>query len=101
MHEDAALLMPPETGMSDGRDTIVGFWVEGGFGDPDFGDFRLRRSPRQPRTRGRQLRPQAGQNEFAPFALDVLRIEDGALTDIIAFSGTALDPFGLPRTLPV
>ena len=43
--------MPPEPGLYVGRDTIVGFWAEGGFGDPrSFGDFRcsLTRANRQP-----------------------------------------------------
>src|SRR3954452_24868242 len=39
--EDLRFLMPPEPGMYVGRDTIVAFWVDGGFGDPDgLGEFR-------------------------------------------------------------
>ena len=35
MDEDARFSMPPEPGLYVGRDTIVDFWVEGGFGDPE------------------------------------------------------------------
>jgi RNA polymerase sigma-70 factor (ECF subfamily) len=42
----------------------------------------------------------AGDTEYRPLALDVLRIEDGAVAEITAFSlEPLLDALGLPRTL--
>src|SRR4051812_43085797 len=41
MHEDARFMMPPEEGVLRGRDEVVGGWVQGGFGSPDLGAFRL------------------------------------------------------------
>jgi RNA polymerase sigma-70 factor (ECF subfamily) len=101
MHADARFMMPPETGIYHGPDAIVGGWVQGGFGAEDFGDFRLTvvRANHAPALVNYLRKPD--QSEFHLLALDVLRIEDGRLLDIIAFSGTALDPFELPRTLPV
>jgi RNA polymerase sigma-70 factor (TIGR02960 family) len=101
MHEDARFMMPPEVGLMTGRDTIVASWVQGGFGAPDFGDFRLTivRANHAPALANYVRKPD--EDEFHLFALDVLRIEDGAIVDVIAFSGSALDPFGLPNTLAV
>jgi RNA polymerase sigma-70 factor (ECF subfamily) len=101
MHEDARFMMPPETGLYRGRDTIVASWVTGGFGAPDFGDFRLveTRANRSPALANYVRKP--GAPEFTALAIDVLRIEDGRLADIIAFPGSMLSAFGLPNTLPV
>ena len=38
-----------------------------------------------------------GEGAYRPFALDVLRIEDGEITEIVAFPVSAA--FGLPPTL--
>ena len=101
MAEDARFMMPPETGLYRGRDTIVAAWVQGGFGSPDLGSFRLldTRANRQPALANYIRKP--GATEFAALAIDVLRIEDGAVVDVFAFPGSVFAAFGLPNTLPV
>jgi hypothetical protein len=42
---------------------------------------------------------QPGDSRFRLFAVDVLTIRDGLITEVIAFGGDALRPFDLPRTL--
>ena len=72
MHEDARFSMPPEPGLFVGRDTIVGFWIEGGFGTEEFGRFKIleTRANRQPAIANYVLAP--GDDTYRSMALDVL-----------------------------
>jgi RNA polymerase sigma-70 factor (TIGR02960 family) len=101
MAADARFMMPPETGLYHGRETIVSSWVQGGFGAPGFGTFRLveTRANRQPALANYLRKP--GEGEFHALAIDVVRIEDGAVVDIFGFPGSLFAAFGLPNTLPV
>jgi RNA polymerase sigma-70 factor (ECF subfamily) len=99
MREDARFSMPPEPGSWTGREAIVAAWVEGGFGSPDWGHMRCvaTRANRQPAVAGYVRKP--GDADYRLLAVDVLRIQDGAIADIVTFSGPALSSFGLPPTL--
>ena len=101
MAEDARFSMPPDPFWATGRETIVGAWVEGGFGSPEFGRWRCppTRANRQPAAAGYLLRP--GDTAYRAFALGVLRIEEGRIAEITAFGGEALlAAAGLPPELP-
>jgi RNA polymerase sigma-70 factor (ECF subfamily) len=100
MRDDARFSMPPEPGRFVGRDTIVGFWKEGGFGDADaLGRFRClpARANRQPAVANYVLAP--GDDTYRALALDVLRIEDGEIGEIVTFARDVFPAFGLPATL--
>jgi RNA polymerase sigma-70 factor (TIGR02960 family) len=99
MHEDARFMMPPETGLFLGRDAVVDAWVTGGFGSEDFGDLKLvlTRANRQPALANYFRKP--GGDAFTAFAIDVLRVEDGRVVEVIAFGLPAFASFGLPREL--
>jgi RNA polymerase sigma-70 factor, ECF subfamily len=99
LSEDARFSMPPEPGVWVGRDVIVSAWKEGGFGSGEYTDFRLiaTRVNRQPALANYIRRP--GDSEYRPLALDVLRIEDGAIAEIVAFPGELFAPLALPPTL--
>jgi RNA polymerase sigma-70 factor, ECF subfamily len=100
LREDALFAMPPKPEWWMGREAIVAGWVEGGFGSPSFGDFRsvATRANGQPAAACYLRRP--GEPEYRAFALDVLRVEDGAVTEVIAFDlEPFLDALGLPPTL--
>ena len=99
MREDSTWSMPPESGFWRGRDKIVGFWLEGGFGTPEFGRFRcvLTSANRQPAVACYLLKP--GQAEATALALDVLRIEEGVIADITSFTSAVFPAFGLPPKL--
>jgi RNA polymerase sigma-70 factor (ECF subfamily) len=98
--EDARFSMPPEPGVWEGGDAIVSSWVEGGFGTGDYRDFRLvvTWANRQPAVANYLRRP--GDSEYRALAVDVLRIEGGAITEIIMFSGELFPALGLPNTIP-
>jgi RNA polymerase sigma-70 factor (TIGR02960 family) len=98
--DDLRFSMPPEPGMFVGRDTIVGFWEAGGFGDPErLGEFRclLTFANRQPAVANYLRKP--GATTFEALALDVLTVTGGAITDIVTFPGSLYPAFGLPETL--
>ena len=99
LHEDVRFTMPPQPGTWVGRDRVVGSWVEGGFGEGTFGSMRcvVTRANGQPAVACYVRRP--GDDAYTPLAIDVLRIEEGAVTDITTFDGALLGMFGLPPRL--
>jgi RNA polymerase sigma-70 factor (TIGR02960 family) len=98
MREDARFSMPPEPGVWEGRDAIAAFWVEGGFGTAEFGRLRCltTRANHQPAVANYVLR--AGDDTYRPLAVDVLRIEEGAIAEIITFGPDVYPALGLPAT---
>jgi RNA polymerase sigma-70 factor (TIGR02960 family) len=99
MREDATVSMPPQPGVWTGRDTIVAAWEEGGFGTPAFGDIRTlaTRVNRQPAVANYVKGPAADHHHA--LALDVLRIEGGAIAEIVTFDGRLFASLGLPTRL--
>jgi RNA polymerase sigma-70 factor, ECF subfamily len=100
LREDAFFAMPPEREHYVGNETIVEAWVKGGFGDDSWGHLRcvLSGVNRQPAVAFYVKR--AGDSEYRPLALDVLRIEGGAFAEVIAFSlEPLLKALGLPPRL--
>ena len=96
MHEELRFTMPPQPGVWQGRDVVVGSWVEGGFGTEAFGSLRLTvtRFNRQPAVANYVRKP--GEREYVPLALDVLRIAEGRVIDIVTFDGSLFERLGLP-----
>jgi RNA polymerase sigma-70 factor (TIGR02960 family) len=99
LHEDVRFTMPPQPGTWVGRDRVVGSWVEGGFGEGMFGSMRcvITRANGQPAVACYVRRP--GDDAYTPLAIDVLRIEEGAVKDITTFDGALLGMFDLPPRL--
>jgi RNA polymerase sigma-70 factor (ECF subfamily) len=99
--EDAFCAMPPSPQRWLGRENIVGAWVEGGFGDDSWGRLRCvvtDGANRQPAIACYVKR--AGDTEYRPLVLDVLRIKDHAVKEIAVFPlEPLLEALGLPRTL--
>jgi RNA polymerase sigma-70 factor, ECF subfamily len=99
LSEDVRFSMPPQPGVWLGRDTVIGSWVEGGFGSEAFGSLRcvITRANRQPAVANYVHRP--GEDGYRPLALDVLTIAGGAIADIVTFDGSLFARFGLPARL--
>jgi RNA polymerase sigma-70 factor (TIGR02960 family) len=99
LREDARFSMPPEPGVWQGRDEIAQCWVDGGFGSESFGSMRcvVTRANRQPAVACYVRKP--GDRAYSPLAIDVLRIVDGAVAEIIVFDGSVFEWFGLPEKL--
>ena len=99
MGADARFSMPPEPGVYVGPKTIVDGWKQGGFGTEEFGAMRclLTWANRQPAVACYLRR--RGESEYRPFAIDVLRIEDGLIAEIITFPLTNPASFDLPPAI--
>ena len=91
--------MPPQPGVWEGRDTVVQSWIDGGFGSESFGSMRCRPHARQPPAGGGRLRRKPGDEAYSALALDVLRIVDGTVSDIVTFDGSVFGWFGLPEAI--
>ena len=99
MHEDLRFSMPPQAGAWEGRDAVVQGWVDGGFGSESFGSMRcvVTRANGQPAIACYVRTP--GTDAHRPLALDVLRIQDGLVREIVTFDGRLFEHFDLPATL--
>ena len=99
IRKDATCRMPPQPEVWVGREAMVRAWVESGFGSESFGRLRCvtTRANRQPAVacwvRG------AGDADWQALAVDVLRIEDGRVAEIVTFGPDVFASFGLPATL--
>jgi RNA polymerase sigma-70 factor, ECF subfamily len=100
LRDDTRWSMPPEPGVWVGTDAILGAWTAGGaFDTESFGHLRavLTRANMQPAVACYHRRP--GEQRYRPLALDVLRIEDGAVAEIVTFPGSCFSAFDLPQEL--
>ncbi len=99
LHEEVRFAMPPQAGVWTGRDTVVGSWVDGGFGTEDFGEMRCRvtSANRQPAVACYLRRP--GEARHRALAVDVLRIEEGLVADILTFPAAMFPALALPLEL--
>ena len=96
MHEDVRFSMPPTPGVWTGRSTVVQSWIDGGFGSEAFGSMRcvVTRANGQPAIAGYVRKP--GDAAYEPLAIDVLRVQDGVVTEIVTFDGALFEHFDLP-----
>ena len=99
LHEDVRFTMPPQPGVWQGRDRVVQCWIDGGFGSDTFGSLRCltTHANRQPAVANYVKRPE--DPAHLPMALDVLRVQDGAVIDIVTFGPEVFRAFDLPRSI--
>ena len=99
IHEDAIFRMPPNFGAADGRDEMFKMWIEGGFGSDRFGRVRcvVTHANLQPAVAYYRCLP--GDSVWRALALDILQIEDGMITEIVAFMPDNFPAFGLPMMM--
>jgi RNA polymerase sigma-70 factor (TIGR02960 family) len=96
IREDASFRMPPEPDVAAGRDAIFKLWLDAGFGTERFGRLRcvVTRANMQPAVAAYVCRP--GDSTYRAMAVDVLRVEDGLITEIVTFGADTFPLFGLP-----
>jgi RNA polymerase sigma-70 factor (ECF subfamily) len=98
LRDDVRVTMPPHPLSYDGIDAVLRL-IRQAFGPPTMGDWRLvpTRANRQPAAASYLRAP--GHTVYRAFKLDVLRVEDGAITEITTFSSDLFGAFGLAETL--
>ena len=91
--------MPPDFGSAAGRDEIFKLWIEGGFGSERFGRLRcvVTHDNLQPAVAAYVCRP--GDSAWRALALEILRIEDGLIAEIVVFPPDRSPLFGLPMLM--
>ena len=98
LRDDVRCSMPPTPGLYVGRDAVVSSWVEDGF----VGMQGLRGVSiavnRQPAVAFYLWRER--EQTYLPLTLDVLRVTDGVITEIVTFHGDRFAGLGLPEHLP-
>lgn len=99
IREDAVQRMPPQPEISAGRDAILRLLVDSGFATQAFGRLRCltTRANRQPAVACYVLGN--GDTTYRALALDVLRIEEGLISEIVVFGPEVFESLGLPSTL--
>jgi RNA polymerase sigma-70 factor (ECF subfamily) len=98
LREDARLTMPPHPTWYAGRKAIL-IASQKGF-DPEFGHLRSVVASANTQPAAAHYLRRAGESEYRPLALDVLRIEGERVAEITSFVFPGLFPaFGLPPTL--
>jgi RNA polymerase sigma-70 factor (TIGR02960 family) len=99
LRADLRFAMPPQPGVWVGREETVQAWIDGGLGRGDYADWQCRTTIAngQPAVAIYLRRP--GSPTYQPFAMDVLRIEDGLVAEILAFDSDTFEWFGLPTQL--
>jgi hypothetical protein len=97
LREDLRFAMPPQSGVWVGREETVRGWVAGGFGRGDYVDWKCRTTTAngQPAVAMYLRRP--GGSTYEAFSMEVLRIEEGLIAEIITFDSEVFDWFMLPR----
>jgi RNA polymerase sigma-70 factor (TIGR02960 family) len=95
IREDATFRMPPEPGTAAGREAMLKLWIEGGFGSERFGRLRcvVTHANLQPAVACYRCQP--GDSNWRAMALDVLRIEEGLITEIVTFGPDTFPVLGL------
>ena len=98
LRDDVRASMPPTPGIRFGRDAVLTNWIEDGF--EDLGDMRTVRTSvnRQPAIAFYHW--QEGEGAYLPLTLDVLRVTDGSITEIVTFHDDQFPRLGLPERLP-
>jgi hypothetical protein len=96
LRADLRFAMPPQPGVWVGREETVQAWIEGGFGHGDYVDWTCRTTTAngQPAVAMYLRRP--GAATYDALAMDVLRLEDGLIAEIITFGSEVFGWFGLP-----
>jgi RNA polymerase sigma-70 factor (ECF subfamily) len=88
--------MPPDPVAIIGRARMYAAWQEGGFGTPEFGELRcvVTRANGQPAVG--IYRRRVGEEDYRPLAIDVLRMSDGVVAEILTFVPGQFAALGLP-----
>ena len=99
IREDATFRMPPQPDTAADREAMFKLWIEGGFGSERFGRLHcvVTHANLQPAVAAYVCQP--GDSTWRALALDVLRIEDGLITEIVTFSPDTFPLFGLPMLM--
>lgn len=98
LRDDVRFAMPPQVGVWVGREAIFQLWIEG-LSDADPTGFRclVTTANGQPAVAAYYRPP--GTTTYAALAMDVLRVDDGLIAEMLTFGSEMFERFGLPEEL--
>jgi RNA polymerase sigma-70 factor, ECF subfamily len=99
LKEDAVFWMPPDAGVFVGRAAIVDSWTPALVGPERLGDFKTVPTKCNNQLAAANYVRAPGEEYYERLAIDVLRIEDGAIVEIVTFPDSVFDDFGLPERI--
>lgn len=97
LKEDAEFWMPPDPGVFVGRDLIVESWTPFLTGPARLGDFKMVPTRCNNQVAAANYVRAPGDDTFERLSIDVLRIENGLIAEIVTFPESVFDSFGLPE----
>ncbi|MFI9770313.1 RNA polymerase subunit sigma-70 [Streptomyces sp. NPDC052415] len=97
LRDDVRCSMPPTPGLHIGRDAVVTDWIDSGFQDMQGLRPVLTSVNRQPAIAFYHW--QEDQGAYVPLTLDVLRIVNGTITEIVTFHNDQFPRLALPERL--
>ena len=101
LRDDLRFAMPPQPGIWVGRDETVKSWVDMGFGEGEAADWRCRITTANGQPAVAMYIRNPGTPTYRALTMDVLRVENGLIAEIITFDTKVFDWFGLPMELQV
>lgn len=99
LKENAVFWMPPDPGVFVGRDVIVESWTPFLTGPARIGDFKMLPTRCNNQLAAANYVRAPGEENYERLAIDVLRIDDGHIAEIVTFPESVFDAFGLPERL--
>ncbi|MCX5046102.1 RNA polymerase subunit sigma-70 [Aldersonia sp. NBC_00410] len=99
LREDVRCTMPPQPMSYVGLDALTELFGTVAFGEKALGEFRLVETSANRQPAAVNYIRRWDETEFRAETIDVLRIENGRITEITAFEGRLVGAFGLPEVL--
>lgn len=97
LKEDAVFWMPPEPGVFVGRDTLIDSWTPFLTGPARIGDFKMVPTRCNNQLAAANYVRAPGEETYERLAIDVLRMEEGQIAEVVTFPESVFDSFGLPE----
>ncbi len=97
LKEDAVFWMPPDPGVFVGRDTLIDSWTPFLTGPARIGDFKMVPTRCNNQLAAANYVRAPGEETYERLSIDVLRIEDGQIAEVVTFPESVFDSFGLPE----
>jgi RNA polymerase sigma-70 factor, ECF subfamily len=98
IREDAVFRMPPEPGFT-GRDRMIRMFLEAGFGTERMGRLRCVTTRANGLPAVAVYARREGEPSWGAMAIDLLRIEEGSIAEVVTFGPAVFPAFGLPPNL--
>ncbi|GIH25847.1 RNA polymerase sigma factor [Acrocarpospora phusangensis] len=99
LRADVWQAMPPQPVWLLGREAFLATWTPAMVGEAAWGELRLLATAANRQPAAAAYLRRAGEADFQPSWLAILRTEDGLVTQITTYGGEAFRRFGLPASL--